>query len=53
MRMTINMWNGISFYFITKDYIEGCAFGGSLAKTGLTEFYLNNLDILKKFFLYF
>jgi DNA-binding CsgD family transcriptional regulator len=53
MRMSINMWNGISFYFITKDYIEGCAFGGSLEEIGLTEFYLNNLDILKKFFMYF
>jgi DNA-binding CsgD family transcriptional regulator len=53
MRMSLDMWNGISFYFITKDYIEGCAFGGTLQNTGLGDFYLNNLDILKKFFMYF
>ena len=53
MRMSLNMWNGISFYFITKDYIEGCAFGSVLENTGLGDFYLNNLDMLKKFFMYF
>ena len=53
LRMSVDMWNGISIYFITKDSIEGCAFGGSLEKTELTEFYLNNLDILKRFFMYF
>ena len=53
MRMSVDMWNGISFYQTTEDYIETWAFGGSLEDTGLTEFYLNNLDILKKFFTYF
>jgi len=53
MRMSVDMWNGISFYFITKDYIEGCAFGSTLENTGLGDFYLNNLDMLKKFFMFF
>jgi len=53
MRMSVNMWNGITFYQITKDYIESWAFGGSLGNVGLAEFYLNNLDILKKFLMYF
>lgn len=53
MRMSVDMWNGISFYQITKDYMETWAFGGTLEDTELPEFYLNNLDLLKKFFLYF
>ena len=53
MRMSVDMWNGISFCKITKDHIESWAFGGSLEDIRLPEFYLNNLDILKKFFLYF
>ncbi|HUX80536.1 MAG TPA: helix-turn-helix transcriptional regulator, partial [Alphaproteobacteria bacterium] len=53
MRMSVNMWNGITFYFISKDYIEGCAFGGGVENLQLGEFYLNNLEILKKFFMHF
>jgi len=53
VRMSVNMWNGISFYQTTGDYIETWAFGGTLENSGLTEFYLNNLDILKKFLMYF
>ena len=53
IRMSVDMWNGISFYQTTEDYIETWAFGGTLENTGLAEFYLNNLDLLKKFLLYF
>lgn len=53
MRMSVNMWNGITFYQFTKDLLETWAFGGSLEDIGLSSFYLNNLDLLKKFFLYF
>src|ERR1700722_2307501 len=37
MRRSVDMWNGITFYFITKDFIEGCAFGGTLKDTRLVE----------------
>ncbi|OJW51067.1 MAG: hypothetical protein BGO67_12100 [Alphaproteobacteria bacterium 41-28] len=53
MRMSVDMWNGISFYQTTEDYIETWAFGGTLENSGLAEFYLNNLDLLKRFLMYF
>ncbi|MBY0293061.1 MAG: LuxR C-terminal-related transcriptional regulator, partial [Alphaproteobacteria bacterium] len=49
-RTFLGMGNGISIYHITKEYIEGCAFGGTVEDTGLINFYLNNMDLLKKFF---
>ena len=53
IRMSADMWNGISFHQIKNNYIETWAFGGSLENIGLTNFYLNNLNILKKFSTYF
>lgn len=53
IRMYVDMWNGISFHQTTNDYIESWIFGSSLENVELTNFYLNNLDLLKKFFLYF
>ena len=47
------MGNGISLFHITKGYIDGCAFGRNLEDTGLANFCLNNLDLLKSFFNYF
>ena len=53
IRPFLGMGNGISFYHITKEYIEGCTFGGTVEATGLTNFYLNNMGLLKKFLNYF
>ncbi len=53
MRMSVDMWNGISFHQITNDYIESWTFGGLLENTELKVFYLNNLGLLKKFFTFF
>jgi hypothetical protein len=47
------MGNGISLYHITKGYIDGCTFERNLEDTGLENFCLNNLDLLKNFFNYF
>ncbi|MBW8310313.1 MAG: LuxR C-terminal-related transcriptional regulator [Candidatus Paracaedibacteraceae bacterium] len=52
-RRSVDMWNGISFYNITKNLIETWAFGGTTLDTGLPSFYLNNMDLLNKFILYF
>lgn len=52
-RKLLNMWNGISFYHIHQDYLETWAIGGGLNDTGLTDFYINNLSLLNRFFLYF
>lgn len=52
-RHSVNMWNGISLYNTTKDFIETWAFGGTTLDTGLSNFYLNNMDLLNKFIVYF
>ncbi len=52
-RRFVDMWNGISFYNTTKDFIETWAFGGTTLDTGLPNFYLNNMDLLNKFIVYF
>lgn len=53
LRNEANMGNGISFYNFTADYIEIWSLGGTPQDTGLPDFYLNNLDLLNRFYLYF
>lgn len=53
LRNEANMGNGISFYNFTGDYIEIWSVGGTPEDTGLSDFYLNNLALLNRFFLYF
>lgn len=48
--MFLRMGNEILLYHITKEYIDGCAFGRILDDTGLAKFYLNNLYLLKNLF---
>jgi DNA-binding CsgD family transcriptional regulator len=53
IRLAAGMWNGISFYRTTPDYIETWAFGGTPEDTQLANFYLNNMDLLDRFIEYF
>lgn len=52
-RLAAGMWNGISFYRTTPDYIESWAFGGTPEDTHLPDFYVNNMELLSKFLNYF
>lgn len=53
MRVAVGMWNGITFYQTTPEYIETWAVGGTLEDNQLLNFYMNNRDLLFKFIAYF
>lgn len=53
LRLSVNMWNGVTIYATQKDYFEAYAFGGTPTDTSLPNFLINNQDVLMRFVNYF
>lgn len=53
MRNEFNTFNGISYIHKTEDYCECYHFGSTRENAQIIHFYLNHLDVLKLFNLYF
>lgn len=48
-----NIWNGIIIYRKYHNYIEAYAFAATKKDSLLKNFYINNIDILNQFIIYF
>lgn len=48
-----NIWNGCNIYITHGDYIEVYSFASSTENENMQNFYINNLDLLRHFILFF
>lgn len=53
LRLSVDMWNGVSLYVTHQDYYEVYTFGGTPKDTALPNFLINNQDVLHRFINYF
>jgi len=53
LRKSVSIWNGANIYITNQDCMEAWSFGGSMDDIHLTNFIINNMDILNRFFRYF
>lgn len=51
--LEFNIWNGITFYELKEDYIEIFAYASEKENTQAVNFYLNNMDLLNHFRMFF
>ena len=51
--LEFNIWNGITFYDFREDYIDIFAYATGKENTQAANFYLNNMDLLKHFGVFF
>ena len=47
-----NLWNGLTFYEKRSHYVDLWAFATDCNNTEIINFYINELDVIKKFILY-
>lgn len=48
-----NIWNGCNIYIANETSVEVFSFASSVENENIENFYINNLDLLKTFILYF
>jgi len=53
LRISVDVWNGVTIYCTNKEYIEIWAFGGTPQDTQLPNFIVNNMDVINRFMMYF